>query len=38
MISIDTVRSNAQLADLADLAREIWEEHYVPIIGREQTE
>lgn len=36
--AIHKVRSAAQIADVARLAREIWREHYVPIIGREQVD
>jgi ribosomal protein S18 acetylase RimI-like enzyme len=32
------VNSAAQVAEIARLAREIWDEYYVPIIGRAQVE
>jgi GNAT superfamily N-acetyltransferase len=32
------VRTAAQIATVADLAREIWYEYYVPIIGRAQVD
>lgn len=32
------VKTNKQIAAVADLARKIWTEHYPPIIGNEQTE
>lgn len=35
---IHKVLSTAQIADVVHLAREIWQEHYVPIIGREQVD
>jgi len=38
MIDLIEVRSEAQIADVVDLAREIWCEHYVPIIGQEQVD
>jgi len=38
MIDLIEVRSEAQIADVAHLAREIWCEHYVPIIGQEQVD
>ncbi len=31
------VCSQEQIAKVADLAREIWQEHYVPIVGQEQV-
>ena len=38
MIDLIKVSSEAQIADVAQLAREIWCEHYVPIIGQEQVD
>ena len=38
MIDLIEVRSEAQIADVAHLAREIWCEHYVPIIGQGQVD
>jgi ribosomal protein S18 acetylase RimI-like enzyme len=38
MIDLIKVCSEAQIADVAHLAREIWCEHYVPIIGQEQVD
>lgn len=38
MIDLIEVRSAAQIADAAHLAREIWQEHYLPIIGLEQVD
>jgi GNAT superfamily N-acetyltransferase len=38
MISFQPVHSEAQIADVARLAREIWQEHYVPIIGQAQVD
>lgn len=38
MIRIDTVESERGIAEVARLAREIWLEHYVPIIGRAQVD
>jgi len=35
---IHKVRFAAQIADVVHLAREIWQEHYGPIIGREQVD
>ncbi len=32
------VRSREQIGDVVNLAREIWTDHYVPIIGREQVD
>ena len=37
-IQLVTVTSASQVADVARLAREIWDEYYVPIIGRAQVE
>jgi GNAT superfamily N-acetyltransferase len=36
--ALSPVRSTEQIASIARLAREIWYEHYVPIIGRAQVE
>jgi len=38
MISIGKVNTAEQIADVARLAREIWQEHYVPITGRAQVD
>jgi len=38
MIDLIEVHTEAQIADVAHLAREIWQEHYVPIIGQEQVD
>lgn len=38
MIDLIEVHSEAQISDVAHLAREIWEEHYVPIVGQEQID
>ena len=32
------VHSKQEIADIAYLAQEIWQEHYVPIIGQEQVD
>ena len=37
MASLARVGTRPQIAEVANLAREIWEEHYVPIIGPEQV-
>jgi ribosomal protein S18 acetylase RimI-like enzyme len=37
VIKIEKVRSRRQVAETARLARKIWVEHYVPIIGRAQV-
>lgn len=37
MINISKVSETAEIGAVATLAREIWEEHYTPIIGQEQT-
>ena len=36
MIRFIEVHSEQQIEDVAYLAREIWQEHYLPIIGQEQ--
>ena len=38
MTDLTRVRTREQISDVVILAREIWTEHYVPIIGREQVE
>lgn len=38
MHNIIEVRSEKQIAEVTDLAEEIWREHYTPIIGREQVD
>ena len=38
MIDIIKVHSKSQIADVAHLAREIWQEHYVPIIKQKQVD
>jgi diamine N-acetyltransferase len=38
MIDLIEVHSEAHIAEVAHLAREIWQEHYVPIIGQEQVD
>jgi diamine N-acetyltransferase len=38
MIRFEMVRSEEQIAEVARRAREIWLDHYVPIIGREQVD
>lgn len=38
MIRFHRVRSQAQIAAVARLAREIWTAHYTPIIGRAQVD
>ncbi len=38
MISFIKVKTASQAAEIAQLAREIWMEHYEPIIGRPQVE
>jgi GNAT superfamily N-acetyltransferase len=38
MTGFQEVRSPAQVAEVARLAREIWRDHYVPIIGQNQVE
>ena len=38
MINLIEVHSKTQIADVARLAREIWCEHYVPLIGQEQVD
>ncbi|MEI6219648.1 MAG: GNAT family N-acetyltransferase [bacterium] len=38
MISFRRVRSMKQVMTVVRLAREIWMEHYVPIVGQEQVE
>lgn len=38
MIELTKVTTDAQVAELAELARDIWTEHYLPIIGAEQVD
>lgn len=38
MIKIKTVKSLSDIAAVATLAREIWTDHYTPIIGSDQVE
>ncbi len=38
MINFVEVRSEKQIADVVRLAREIWQEHYGPIIGQAQVD
>ena len=38
MAEIRPVRSGEEIAEVVRLAREIWEGHYVPIIGQEQVD
>lgn len=38
MIRFIEVHSKQQIADVANLAREIWQEHYLPIVGQEQID
>lgn len=38
MIHFMKVHSKQQIADVAYLAQEIWQEHYVPIVGQEQVD
>jgi len=38
MIHFLKVHSKQQIADVANLAQEIWQEHYVPIVGQEQID
>ena len=38
MISFLIVRSQEHVAEVARLAREIWLDHYVPIVGRKQVD
>ena len=38
MIRFIEVHSKQQIADVANLAQEIWQEHYVPIVGQEQID
>lgn len=38
MTDLRPVHTEEQIADVARLAREIWEEHYVPIIGQAQVD
>ena len=38
MTSLARVRTREQISDVVNLAREIWTEHYVSIIGQEQVD
>ncbi len=38
MTDMSRVRSREQISEVANLAREIWTDHYVPIIGQEQVD
>jgi len=38
MTGFQAVHSKEQIADVVRLAREIWQEHYVPIIGQKQID
>jgi len=38
MTGFQAVHSKEQIADVVRLAREIWQEHYVPIIGQKQVD
>lgn len=38
MIDFRAVRAPAEIAEVARLAREIWQEHYAPIIGQKQVD
>ncbi len=38
MTSFQAVHSEEQIIEVVRLAREIWQEHYVPIIGQKQVE
>jgi len=38
MVKFKRVLSEEEIAEVARLAREIWQEHYVPIIGRAQVD
>lgn len=38
MIHFIEVNSEQQIADIVTLAREIWTEHYLPIVGQEQID
>ncbi len=38
MTGFQAVQSKEQIADVVRLAREIWQEHYEPIIGQEQVD
>jgi len=38
MIELARVQTREQISDIVNLAREIWTDHYVPIIGREQVD
>jgi GNAT superfamily N-acetyltransferase len=38
LIEVKAVRDSSEIENVAGLAREIWYEHYVPIIGRAQVD
>ena len=38
MSQIEEVHTDKQITQLVDLAKDIWEEHYIPIIGEKQVE
>ena len=38
MTSFQAVHSQEHIAEVASLAREIWQEYYVPIIGQKQVD
>lgn len=38
MTDLTRIRSRDQILDVVNLAREIWSDHYVPIIGQEQVD
>jgi len=38
MIRFIEIHSEQQIADIANLAQEIWQEHYLPIVGQEQID
>ena len=38
MIRFIEVHSKQQIADVANLAQEIWQEHYLPIVGQQQID
>jgi ribosomal protein S18 acetylase RimI-like enzyme len=38
MLNIEEVLTNEQIIQLVDLAKDIWEEYYTPIIGAKQVE
>lgn len=38
MIHFIKIQSKQQIADVTNLAREIWQEHYLPIVGQKQID